>query len=248
VTTRNSLSLWNVALRPALFWDGRSPSLELQALEPMKHDNEMDQPVTGGVARLRELARYRQLFAAAFPGETETITADNLTRALGAFERSVVTNQSPYDQYVAGDPGAMADDEKRGMKVFAASNCASCHVPPLFESNRYDKRLDTTDPGRFAISGDARDRGAFRVPTLRNLRDTEPYFHDGSVYVMEDAIRAEVDREVAAKRAVPLSDADFEALVAFLHSSLEDMGRVPSRPDRVPSGLPVPLDGDEIQR
>ncbi len=176
VTTRNALTLWNAAFRTELFWDGRSPSLELQALQPMKHPNEMDQPASKAAVRVAAVDAYATLFEAAFPGDSTPVTATNITRALASFERTFVTNHAPYDQYVAGDVGAMADDEKRGMRVFASENCASCHAPPLFEGARYENRIGGDDPGRFAITGDAADQGAFRVPTLRNARETGPYF------------------------------------------------------------------------
>jgi cytochrome c peroxidase len=248
VTTRNALTLWNAAFRDELFWDGRAPSLELQALQPMKHPNEMNQPADEAIKRIASVSDYRKLFNRAFPGDDEAITVDHVTGVLAAFERTIVSDNSPYDQYVGGDVGAIAANEKRGMKLFAESHCASCHAPPLFESMRYEKRFASDDPGRFAVTGNAKDRGAFRVPTLRNLRDTTPYFHDGSVADLEQAVRDELDREVAKKHAKPLSDGEFQDLVSFLYSSLEDVSRNPSRPHAVPSGLPVPIDGDQIQR
>ena len=248
MTTRNALTLWNAAFRTELFWDGRSPSLELQALQPMKHDNEMDQPASKAAVRVAAVDAYVTLFQAAFPGESTPVTATNITRALASFERTFVTNHAPYDQYVAGDVGAMGDDEKRGMRLFASENCASCHAPPLFESARYENRIGGDDPGRFAITGDAADQGAFRVPTLRNARETGPYFHDGSVADLATATAQEVEREVAKGRAKPLSAGELDDLVAFLHASLMDHTESPNRPKKVPSGLPVPVDGDTILR
>jgi cytochrome c peroxidase len=242
------LTLWNAAFRKELFYDGRSPTLEAQALQPMMHANEMNQRAMDGAKRVAAVAGYRMLFAAAFPDDSEPVTGANITRALSAFERTFITKHAPYDQYVAGDARAMSAEEKRGMDLFGASGCAGCHVPPLFESTRYDKRIPSDDPGRFAITNDPKDRGAFRVTTLRNLRDTAPYFHDGSVVSLEDAVRAELDREVAAGRAKPLSNVAFSDLVAFLYSSLEDISKDPTRPQSVPSGLQVPIDGDRIDR
>ncbi len=247
-TTRNAMTLWNAAFRTELFYDGRAATLELQALQPMKHANEMDQRAADGATRIAKVDGYRTLFAAAFPEVSEPITGENVTRALAAFERTFITNHAPYDQYVAGDAGAMSPEEKRGMERFGESGCAGCHAPPLFESTRYEKRLPTSDPGRFAITNDPKDRGAFRVVTLRNLRDTGPYFHDGSVIDLDRAVRDELDREVAAGRAKPLSNAAFSDLVAFLHSSLEDVSKDPTRPGTVPSGLQVPIDGDHVAR
>ncbi|HVY44892.1 MAG TPA: cytochrome c peroxidase [Minicystis sp.] len=248
LTTRNALTLWNAAYRTALFWDGRAPTLELQALQPMKHANEMDQPASAGAARVAKVVGYAKLFAQAFPGEAEPVTAKNVTRALASFERTLVTNHAPYDQYVAGDAGAMAPEEKRGMQAFADGGCASCHVPPLFSSDAYFKRFESADPGRSSVTGDPADEGAFRVPTLRNLRDTGPYFHDGSVVDLERAIRDELDRDVARGHAPEMSEARTRDLVAFVYSALVDRSHDPTRPKHVPSGLPVPVDGDRIQR
>ena len=134
------------------------------------------------------------------------------------------------------------------MQVFASSGCTECHAPPLFESGRYVKRFDSTDDGRFAISHDEADRGAFRVPTLRNLRETGPYFHDGSVDAMEDAIGREVDVQIAIGQSSPLSAAEMAALVKFLKSSLMDRSQEPFRPSSVPSGLEIPPDGFRVPR
>jgi cytochrome c peroxidase len=246
VTTRNALTLWNAAFRSALFWDGREPTLEKQAFEPLEHPNEMNQPADVGARRVAAISGYVALFDAAYPGQA--ITEDTLVGALSTFERTLVSSHAPYDQYVGGDANALSAEEQRGMQVFADAACPSCHAPPLFESATFVRRFDSEDPGRFAVTNDPKDLGAFRVPTLRNLRDGGPYFHDGSESDFDAAVQAEVDREVAAGRAKAPSDDDFAALVAFLYSSLEDRANDPARPQTVPSGLPVPADGDRITR
>jgi cytochrome c peroxidase len=247
-TTRNAPTLWNVAFRKELFLDGRSPSLEDQALQPLRQPKEMNRPPEDSVLALREIPAYVGLFQAAFPGESDPISPENIAKAIAALERTVVSHRSPYDHYVAGDAGSLSELEQTGMQVFASSGCASCHAPPLFENEKYVKRFESSDDGRFAISHDEADRGAFRVPTLRNLRETGPYFHDGSVDAIEDAISKEVDVQVAQGLSEPLSADDMAALVKFLKSSLMDRSEEPFRPQSVPSGLEIPPDGFRIPR
>jgi cytochrome c peroxidase len=134
------------------------------------------------------------------------------------------------------------------MELFAEVGCASCHVPPLFESERYAFRIPTDDDGRMSVTKLPSDRGAFRVPTLRNLRETEPYFHDGSVPTLADAVA--VEAAVAAERGEgrALDDEELALVVNFLEKALMSRANEPSRPDEVPSGLEVPLDGFRIPR
>ncbi|MFO0553740.1 MAG: cytochrome c peroxidase [Polyangiaceae bacterium] len=246
-TTRNALTLWNAVFRFELFWDGRVQSLEDQALKPLLQEKELALDPKEAARRIGAIPAYRALFRAAFPGE-DIVTPIQIARALSAFERTLISDLSPYDRYVGGDEGALSDESIEGMTLFAEAGCASCHVPPLFESNRYVMRIPSDDPGRAAITGDDADEGAFRVPTLRNLRETGPYFHDGSVVALEDAVLAE--SQVSAARGEGKSlDADEAALVAgFLKKALMDRSREPTRPDEVPSGLDVPRDGLRIPR
>jgi cytochrome c peroxidase len=250
-TRRNAPTLWNVAYREALFWDGRSDALEAQALEPLRDPIELGLDPDEAAARVREVAAYRELFAAAFPGENEPVTAATIARALAALERTFVSRRAPYDQYVGGDAGALDDASRRGMELFAEAGCASCHAPPLFASGAYEARGIgdvAADEGRAAISGAAADRGAFRVPTLRNVRDTEPYFHDGSVTTLEDAVAHEVAVQVDRGASRALEEGEVAAIVRFVKKALQDTSQAPERPRDVPSGLPIPEDGFRIPR
>ncbi len=241
MTTRNAMTLWNAAFREALFWDGRSSSLEDQALRPLEQPKEMNLPPDEAAMRVAAVPAYVTLFDQAFPGQP--ITKQTIAEALAAFERGLVTSKAPYDQYVAGDPGAMSASEIHGMNLFGSSGCPTCHVPPLFEKNEYVKRFDSPDEGRGAITNNPADDGAFRVPTLRNSRETSPYFHDGSVADLQSAVSAELDRDVAAGTAKPLSDDDIADMTAFLADSLMERLKNPVRPNAVPSGLEIPPDG-----
>lgn len=246
VTERNAQTLWNVAYRDALFWDGREDSLEAQALAPLHSPLELDLAPEDAVTELRSIPEYVARFAAAFPDEADPVSIGALTRALAAFQRTLVSGAALYDAYAAGDPGAMSAEMVDGMWLFATAGCADCHTPPLFESSIYADRgrAAPDELGRMAVSGLASDRGAFRTPTLRNARDSDPYFHDGSVARLEDAVAHELARSPHGP-----FDADAARLIAtFIAKGLVDRARSPSRPAEVPSGLPVPLDGFRIPR
>lgn len=245
VGRRNAQTLWNVGLRGELFWDGRVDTLEAQALAPMHSEVELARAPDAVVAEIASLPEYVERFAAAFPDDPEPLSVTNLTRALAAFERGLVSDRALYDAYVAGDAGAFSDDMVGGMARFAEAGCDACHVPPTFESPRYAARGigGGEDPGRFEVTGAEADRGAFHVPTLRNVRDSDPYFHDGSVADLEDAVRYELS--VADEG---FGDEDARLITVFLKKALVDRSREPDRPDTVPSGLPVPEDGFRIPR
>jgi cytochrome c peroxidase len=134
------------------------------------------------------------------------------------------------------------------MCLCAEAGCHDCHVPPLFESERYVSRIGGADPGRAAVTGDPAEAGAVRVPTLRNARDTEPYFHDGSVMTLEDAVRIEAEISAARGEGRALSQDELELVVKFVNKALVDRTRDPHRPKEVPSGLDVPEDGFRIPR
>jgi cytochrome c peroxidase len=247
-TTRNAQTLWNAAFRSELFLDGRSPSLEHQALEPLRAERELALDPEAAAAKLRAIPAYVVLFQQAFPAEAEPVTPENLARALASFQRTLVSDQAPYDQYVAGDEAALRPEWVEGMFLFAEGGCAGCHVPPLFESNRYVSRLGGADPGRAVVTNDPADAGAIRVPTLRNARDSEPYFHDGSVLLLEDAVRVEAEISASRGEGRALSAEEIALVTKFINKALTDRTRDPRRPKEVPSGLEVPEDGFRIPR
>ena len=248
LTRRNSLTLWNVAYRPLLFGDGRVASLEEQVLAPLHEPSELGRDPSAVVADLAAIPAYAEKFAEAFPGDAPFVTVVNLQRAIAAFERTMISDRAPYDHYLKGDTGALDEAARRGMNTFAEAGCARCHAPPLFESTIFadrgvDKGAGVDDHGREEVTHDPADRGAFRVPTLRNIRETGPYFHTGAVDTLEDAVRHEAKLE-----GRPLTDSEIADLVTFLHKALIDPSRAPGRPREVPSGLPVPADGFRIPR
>jgi cytochrome c peroxidase len=248
ITRRNAATLWNVAYRPLLFADGRTASLEEQVLGPLHEQKELAREPEAVVADLAAIPEYAQRFGAAFPDDPAPVSVLNFQRAIAAFERTMITDRSPYDHYVAGDAGALSEAALRGMNLFAEVGCSGCHAPPLFEASRFANRdvtpvNDVVDDGRQEVTHDPADHAAFRVPTLRNIRETGPYFHTGAVITLEDAVAHE-----ATLASRPLDAAEVAALVAFLNKGLTDPSRSPTRPKTVPSGLAVPVDGFRIPR
>jgi cytochrome c peroxidase len=247
VTRRNAQTLWNAGLRESLFWDGRSPSLEAQVLGPLHEARELGRDPGALATELGTFPGYVELFAAAFPGDAP-VSALHLQQALAAFERSLVSDRAPYDQFVKGDQGALSDEAQRGMWLFGEAGCAGCHVPPRFEAELYaDRRVAPVplvrDEGRARVTGAAEDRYAFRVPTLRNIRESGPYFHTGGAASLDEAVRHE-----ASVSSAPLAADEVAAIVTFLDKGLIDPSRSPGRPVEVPSGLSVPVDGFRIPR
>jgi cytochrome c peroxidase len=248
---RNVPTLWNVAFKPRLMWDRRAASLEAQALIPLLAPDEMAADPQRLLARLAAIAAYREQFARAFPGEAEPLTLANLTRALAAFERTLVSRGSRYDRFARGERAALSPAERRGLALFRSLNtrCFECHRPPTFDAPlALGVGVPSPDPGVAGVTGEPAQRGLFGVPTLRNVAFTAPYMHDGSLPTLASVVdfyrqgggRA---RGVAAERidgqvrAFSISDAEAADLVAFL-GALSDESASPAVPERVPSGLP----------
>lgn len=247
VVDRNSQGLWNLAFRRDFFWDGRSGSLEEQVMEPILAEDELGRDPADVVADLADIDEYRDLFAAAFPSDP-VVSVEHLATALAEFQRTLVSNRSLYDGYVRGDDAALSPDMREGMFRFAAFGCHDCHVPPLFERAGFERRGvpdagGLGDEGRYEATGIVDDIGRFRIPTLRNVAFTEPYFHDGSVAKLADAIRHEL-----LQQGLAFDDEDVRLLEAFVSEALRDESREPQRPSTVPSGWEVPIDGTTVIR
>ncbi len=248
-TRRNSPTLWNSAWRGPVFWDGRAETLEEQVLGPFETPEELGRNVDEVVADLAGIPEYRDLFSAAFPDDAEPVTVINLQKAVATFERTLVSNRAAYDNYVRGDEGALGEEAVRGMYLLDELGCVSCHVPPLFDSPLYEDRRVPAHPdvpddlGRFEATSIDEDRTRFRVPSLRNLRESAPYFHTGTVETLEEAIAHE-----AGVDGRTLTEDEVRAIAKFIVAGLNDETKKPVRPLAVPSGLQVPLDGFRIPR
>jgi cytochrome c peroxidase len=257
-TTRGAPSLWNSAFLHRLFWDGRAASLEEQVQGPLYSRVEMGSTPQGLLRRLRGNAAYRRLFAQAFPG-SESIELEHLYRALAAFEASLVSLNSRYDRYAHGHRDSLSRREIAGLNVFRSfvARCAECHTPPLFTNQQLavigapEAPGKAFDPGAGAVLGAAALRGAFKVPSLRNIAQTAPYMHSGRFATLREAVAF---YNGGRGHAVPededlqlhwhiwepqLSDEEIDLIVAFL-ATLSDDSLLPAVPDRLPSGLSPP--------
>jgi len=192
--TRNVPTIVNSAFNRSHFWDGRAASLELQALGPIMNKDEMAMPSKQElVNRLSEHAEYPELFAKAFPNG---ITATNVARALASYERTIVAGNSPYDRYLAGENDAMSESARRGMELFMdkrKSKCAICHEPPMFTAMFYHNlgvgmEAESPDLGRHYVTKLESNKGQFKVPTVRDVKHTAPYMHDGSIATLKEVI------------------------------------------------------------
>ncbi len=205
---RSAPTVWNAAFHSVQFWDGRAPTLEEQARGPVTNPLEMAMTSWEDVmARLNAIPEYRRLFEAAFSPDNP-ITADNAVKAIAAFERTLITPNSPYDKYARGNQQAMSEPQIRGLNTFAQVGCVNCHSGPAFNGPQlplgtgffmkfptYDNaELETKygfkkDMGRYEVTKKEEDKHMFRVPTLRNVAMTAPYFHNGGVKTLDEAIR-----------------------------------------------------------
>jgi cytochrome c peroxidase len=216
---RNSPTSLNAALHVAQFWDGRAADVEEQAKGPVLNPVEMALPDAAAVEQtLRSIPGYGPLFTQAFPDDPDPISFDHMALAIAAFERGLLT-PSPFDAYLAGQDDALDARQKRGLATFIDTGCITCHNGALIGGNTYQKLgavhvYETEDPGRFKVTGNEADRFVFKVPSLRNVTKTGPWFHDGSVSPLEEAVRLMAWHQLG----VTLSDEQIEDVVAFLGS------------------------------
>jgi len=204
---RNAPTVLNAAFQRVLFWDGRAHSLEEQAKGPLTNPIEMGMPSLEAVRkRVREIPEYKQAFQKAF-AETPSITIDNIAKAIAAYERTLITPNSPYDRFVKGDSSALSEKQLRGMALFKSTGCILCHSGPNFSgasvfgdnsAYRFFPAVPNTEyESQYELSNDLgaannftdSDRGVWRIPSLRNVSRTSPYFHNGSVDNLEEAVR-----------------------------------------------------------
>lgn len=245
-----------------MFWDDRVKSLEKQALEPIKafeemrgHGFEEDEILEVVVERLKEIPEYRELFEAAFGDEA--ITIDNLGRAIAAFERTLVTNNSRFDQYMRGDSDAILISEKEGFELFKSVGCVNCHNGPMFSDFKMHVIGVPENNKLTYIDAGFKDTFAFRTPTLRNLRFTAPYMHNGSLPNLKRVLEFYEDISNGKSRNQNVPSEKFDPLVRELELTVKEMSLIISFlntlnddsfdkevPESVPSGLPV---GGNIQ-
>ncbi|MEY6433024.1 cytochrome c peroxidase [Thioalkalicoccus limnaeus] len=224
VGERNTPTVLNSGFLEAQFWDGREPSLEGQALGPIQAEVEMAMTLDGAIERLAEFDEYQTRFRQAFPDQEDPLTATNVAMTLASFQRTLNTPNSPFDRYLRGDLAAMSESQKRGMAAFVNNGCIACHRGVNLTDSRFHRfeLPGSTDEGRFLVTGEEHDRFAFRTPTLRNVAVTYPYFNNGSVDDLGDAVQL-MGRQMLGRELDEDSVAD---LVAFLHALTGEMPRV----------------------
>lgn len=210
---RNAPTVYNAALNVAQFWDGRAADVEDQVKAAVLNPNEATTPEDSQVlVVLNAIPAYAPLFAAAFPDEDDSISIDNVARALGAFERGLST-PSRFDAFLEGEETALNELEIRGLQSFFSAGCIQCHVGPAlggisFQKLGRNEPYPTDDPGRFEVTRRERDRFFFKVPSLRNVAETGPWFHDGGVESLAEAVhlmsRHQLGRELSPEQVAPI--------------------------------------------
>jgi cytochrome c peroxidase len=248
---RQAPTVYNTAFSPFQFWDGRALSLEEQAIGPIHNPVEMAETHEAVVPKIAKIPAYRKQFRAVFGKDA---SLQSIAEAIAAFERTIVSANSAFDKYVMGDRNAMNPSQVHGMELFKGkARCILCHNGPNFTDNGFhnlgvpQEGLLKEDLGRYDVTRRDQDKGAFKTPTLRDVARSAPYFHDGSVATLREAVAIEVDNQVAAGHR-SLSEVELDALTELIGKGLRDLSHNPDRPERVPSGLPIPRDGFRIPR
>lgn len=204
----------------AQFWDGRAATLAAQAKGPILNPIEMGMPDEKSVIeKLNSISEYKELFDKAFPGSKEKITYDNLANAIAAFERTLKTNDR-LDDFLKGNDKALTDAELKGLEIFLNKGCVSCHNGPLLGGDKYMK-LGLVNPyenqkdlGRFEVTKKEEDKMVFKVPSLRNIALTAPYFHDGSKATLKETVKAMGKLQLG----VDIPENEVDSIVAFLNT------------------------------
>jgi len=240
---RNAPTVHNSAYSSTQFWDGRALSLEAQASGPMMNSLEMAHTLEGVERRCSESPELRAMFEAAFgpaPPRRSPVTMARITYAIASYERTLIRGNSPFDRYLyGGRKDALSMAAQRGLALFRDSqkaNCAACHIIEsqyaLLTDNKFhnlgvgmNPEGDLTDPGRYGVTKREGDQGAFRTPTLRNVAETAPYMHDGSLKTLKEVVdfyvgggNANPHRDKLIKPLTHLTGQERADLIAFLES------------------------------
>ncbi|HEX7374232.1 MAG TPA: cytochrome c peroxidase [Steroidobacteraceae bacterium] len=247
---RNAPTVWNAAFLSSQFWDGRAATLEDQAIGPPANPIEMGMAnLDAVVGRIRNIPGYKPVFEKAF-GAGDTMTLKNVAKAIATYERTLITPNSAYDRYAKGDQKALTEPQLRGLKAFADVGCTSCHQGPAFagpalpmgtgffmkfptfpESPFVAKYDFLSDTGRATVTKNEADKNVWRVPGLRNLVYTAPYFHNGQVHTIDEAVRVMASTQLN-RTLEPGQVADITAFLESLTGEFpnQQMPRLPPTP------------------
>ncbi|HME46334.1 MAG TPA: cytochrome c peroxidase [Syntrophorhabdales bacterium] len=238
VNPRNAPTILNAASQMSAHWIGNRLSVEDQAKQALTGPPSFGMPsYEAAENKLKEIKGYPALFQKAFPGQKEPVTADNFAKALGAFERTLVT-PSPFDGYLKGNKTGLSDSEKRGLQTFMQAGCAGCHAGPYLGGQMYQKfgiiepywkytKSADIDEGRYTVTKNESDKYVFKVPILRNVGRTAPYFHDGSTDHLYDAVWIMGKVQLAKD----LSKTQVEDILSFLRALT---GSIPEKDLEIP--------------
>lgn len=237
---RSAPTVFNAALHIAQFWDGRAKDVEEQAVGPVTNPIEMGMPDPDYVLKvLNSIPGYVELFAEAFPDEDEPLTFVNMGKAIGAFERNLLT-PGRFDDYLNGDDSALTDPEKEGLNLFLTSGCATCHNGAavggqMFQKLGLVKEWPTEDKGRYEATNVETDMYFFKVPSLRNITETGPYLHDGSIETLEEMVSKMAEYQLGRI----LSEEETSKIVTFLGALTgevdEEYIKIPELPEDGPN-------------
>jgi len=244
---RRAPTVYNAVFNIAQFWDGRAADLKAQAKGPVQASVEMNATPDHVVKTLSSMPAYVEMFEKAFPNEPSPVTFDNFARAVEAFEATLITPASKFDQYLDGDENALNEQEKSGLKLFMEKGCVACHnginvggqgyFPFGVVENPGAEVLPSTDKGRFNVSKTASDEYVFRAAPLRNVALRAPYFHSGQVWSLKQAVGVMGSSQLGAK----LTDKEEDDIVAFLGTLTGQLPNIayPALPTRTDS-TPLP--------
>jgi len=207
---RNAPTTLNSGFLRVQFWDGRAPTHEAQAKGPLQAHVEMNSTPQLVVKRLKAIPEYVKLFKEAFPGQEDPVTFDNVVKAIAAFERTLNTPNSPFQRYLLGDENALTKEQKEGMALFVKFGCTACHNGPVLSDGQFHKFKWNDDLGRYRVTKNPADKYKFRTAQLLNVGVTAPYFHDGSVNSLEEAVkimaRTELGKRSTDEQAKKIAD------------------------------------------
>jgi cytochrome c peroxidase len=248
---RNSPTALNAVLNEAQFWDGRAEDLKAQAKGPVQAGVEMANTPEQVVATLKSMPQYVEWFQAAFPGEADAVSFDNMAKAIEAFEATLMT-PAPFDKYLNGDDAALTDEQKKGLTLFVDKGCAACHGGVNIGGQGYypfgliekpgAEILPANDKGRFAVTATADDQYVFRAAPLRNIALTAPYFHSGKVWDLKQAVAIMGVAQLGAE----LNEDEVSAITAFLGSLTGELPEI-TYPVLPPETATTPRPSGEVK-
>ena len=238
---RNAPTVLNAVFNTAQFWDGRAADLKEQAGGPLVNPIEMGTTEVHVAEQLKGIPGYGELFRKAFPGQSDPITFENVRDSIALFEATLITPNAPFDRYLKGDEGALTAEQKTGLQLFIDKGCAACHGGINVGGGMYApfgvverpgaELLPPSDTGRFEVTKTASDQYVFKVPSLRNIELTPPYFHSGKAWDLRQAVAV----MGASQLGISLKDAEVVQITAFLNALTGDQPRVvlPTMPPSV---------------